>query len=405
MWRPTSTEHFEEAVREGVLDESHDFDAKRQLPESGKEIAKDVAAMTTDGGMLVYGVAEDDDRRPRVLTPIELAGAAERIDQIVQHSISGSPRVEFLHLRLASEDNRGYLLVLVPPSPEAPHQVVVGGDRRFYGRSDTGNRRLAEEEIARLYERRRSQETDRERLLAECKAQSPYGVPQQGREAFLQAFASPSIRDDSLWDRAIESAGSESGVLDALGKAVRSFSAIQWGGLHLGSAHRWARRGADKWTLDTALDRDAELPAGRVARADLSMDGRAYLFYGHAASVDRRNSASPEVFIAYETGIALTLVEFLAAVGALYEVGGLYGFVDVGVAVTGLTGAVSSHRLGQPFGISDTPTYQDDGAYRTLRCDARDLVVDPHAIVRQLTGRLFRALYGAELDPLDPSTP
>jgi hypothetical protein len=74
VWRPTSIEQLERAVLDGVLEEKHDFDAKRQLPTSGSELAKDIAAMTTDGGILVYGIAEDQDRRPRALAPIELAG-------------------------------------------------------------------------------------------------------------------------------------------------------------------------------------------------------------------------------------------------------------------------------------------------------------------------------------------
>jgi hypothetical protein len=53
MWQPKSIKEFENAVTSGLLEERHDFDAKRQLPESGKELAKDIAAMTTDGGCLV----------------------------------------------------------------------------------------------------------------------------------------------------------------------------------------------------------------------------------------------------------------------------------------------------------------------------------------------------------------
>lgn len=49
----------------------------------------------------------------------------------MQHSISGTPNGEFVHVRLPDNDSRGYLVVLVPPSPDAPHQVQVGDDRRF----------------------------------------------------------------------------------------------------------------------------------------------------------------------------------------------------------------------------------------------------------------------------------
>ena len=400
MWRPRTIEEFEQAVNEGVLQEKHDFDAKRELPSSGKELAKDIAAMTTDGGLLVYGVGEDENQRPRVLSPIELPGAAERIDQIAQHSISGNPKIEFIQLRSADDDSRGYLIVVIPASPDAPHQVQVGDDRRFYGRSDTGNRRLSEEEIGRLYERRHAQQIDREALLAECVAQSPY-VPERGRQGFLQAFAHPPVRDDGLWERAVEARGDEQTLLERLRQAVGSVGDVRWGGNHLGRAYGWERRGADKWTLDTERNYEGEaVDPARVARADLSMDGRSYLFYGGAAQLEAVQTGAQQRLTVFETGIALTLVQFLALAGALYDAGQLHGYVDVGMAVTGIQGGISSHLLGQPFASVSAREYQDEGAYRTLRCDSRELVDDPQDIVRRLTGRLMRALYGSDLDPL-----
>lgn len=399
VWRPETIEQLERAVLDGVLDEKHDFEAKRELPSSGKELAKDIAAMTTDGGTLVYGVGEDEHGRPRVLAPIELAGAPERIDQVVQHSISGNPMVEFVRLHLPDDSGRGYLLVVIPPSPDAPHQVQVGDDRRFYGRSDTGNRRLSEEEIARLYERRRSQQVDREQMLGDLVRRSPFGDPEAGQQGFLHAFAYPAVRDDELWDRAVDAAGNEDALLQRLTAAVGVASTARWGGSHLGYAPGWERRGADKWTLDTSSRREGEPDPGRVARADVSMDGRASLCYGQAAGLEQRSAGGQQLLVAFETGIALTLAQFLSLVGQLYDLGGLYGYVDVGMAVVGIRGAVSSHRLGQPFWIS-MPQYQDDAAFRALRCTTREMADDPHELVRRLTSRLMTALYGAELDPL-----
>ena len=47
----------------GELVETASFDAKSQLPAKGKfiDLAVDVAAMTSDGGTLLYGVAENGD--------------------------------------------------------------------------------------------------------------------------------------------------------------------------------------------------------------------------------------------------------------------------------------------------------------------------------------------------------
>ena len=62
MWVPRDASEIEEAARSGALEETTSFDAKAELPSSKKnaDLAVDIAAMSTDGGVLLYGVAEDD---------------------------------------------------------------------------------------------------------------------------------------------------------------------------------------------------------------------------------------------------------------------------------------------------------------------------------------------------------
>jgi hypothetical protein len=397
MWEPENVKQFETTVGEGALGERHDFDAKRQLPKSNKELAKDIAAMTTDGGQLVYGVGEDENGQPRLLKPFKLDGAAERIDQVAQNSVSGNPRLYFHSLEREDEPGMGYLIVTIPASPLAPHQVKVDGDRRFYGRCDTGNCRLSEEEVARLYERRQRQDVDREKLLAECIDSSPIGPPEAGKEGFLQAFAQPAVRDDDLWDRAVASYGDEDQLLAELRAATGSIASRGWGA-NLGRVLNWRRRGADKWSLSQALqgknpdklDRDCWIDA------DLSMDGRCYLFYGGAGQIRSPGYGEP-VFYLYERGIALNLAQFLAMVGVLYRAGDQWGPIDVGMAVTGIRGAVSAEFSGHRLG---SQSYGDEQALRTKRVDVRELQEDPVRITLELLDRLLRAASGGTVwDP------
>ncbi len=66
MWIPKSEQDILSAIEAGGLMETANFDAKSALPGKGKskDLAVDVAAMSADGGTLLYGVAEDENDRP-----------------------------------------------------------------------------------------------------------------------------------------------------------------------------------------------------------------------------------------------------------------------------------------------------------------------------------------------------
>jgi hypothetical protein len=126
MWVPSTAREVEDAVNAGDLEETPSFDAKLALPPSKKniEIAKDVAAMATDGGVLIYGVGEDEHGAVRVLAPVELVGVSERISQVVSTSVAEVP---FVDIRTLPRDapERGYVVrpsadVLRPSDRLAP---------------------------------------------------------------------------------------------------------------------------------------------------------------------------------------------------------------------------------------------------------------------------------------------
>src|SRR4051812_4686635 len=94
MWIPSDVNDIEEAVRNGRVKETESFDAKAALPATAKKnvnLAVDVAAMSTDGGALLYGIGEDEDEQPTILQPIDLTGAAERVSGIVSTSVTEVP--------------------------------------------------------------------------------------------------------------------------------------------------------------------------------------------------------------------------------------------------------------------------------------------------------------------------
>src|SRR5438552_238241 len=168
MWIPKTETDIIAAARTGHLEETVTFDAKREIPPKNIETAKDVSAFANaSGGVLVYGLGEDSNRRLTVLSPIVLEGQRERIEQIIRTSIDEVPSFSIFTIGTAKESSEGFVVVTVPPSERAPHMVVAKGERRFYGRGETGNYVLSQSEIARLYERRTTSGSDMLPLLDE----------------------------------------------------------------------------------------------------------------------------------------------------------------------------------------------------------------------------------------------
>jgi hypothetical protein len=152
MWRPSTYEDVERAI--GVLTETSTLDFKKALSKGpgALDLAKDCAAMAIEGGAIVVGVAEDGAARAASLEPIDLAGAPERVQQIVDAHVYPPLYIDLVPLRKNPGDKVGVLLIAIDPSPFVPHQV----DDRYPARSGQTTRLLSEPEIERLYGRRRA---------------------------------------------------------------------------------------------------------------------------------------------------------------------------------------------------------------------------------------------------------
>ena len=148
MWRPLTTADVEAIL--GVP-ETAQLEFKRELVRDTVEVAKDIASMTVDGGVLAYGI-EETGLVASALSPIPLQGTRERIRQIADSQIQPPPGLEITILETSEGSGEGFAIVAVPASPLAPHMV----NDRFPARSGTTTRWLSELEVARLYEQRRA---------------------------------------------------------------------------------------------------------------------------------------------------------------------------------------------------------------------------------------------------------
>lgn len=378
MWIPSSTEAIENAIAAGTLEETPSFDGKAALPATSKQnssLAVDVAAMSTAGGVLLYGVGEDEHDRLTIRAPFELAGAADRFAQIVQTSISEVPFIRSLRYELPDEPSRGYLLVVVPPSPRAPHQVIVGDDRRFYGRGDKGNRRLSEQEVAELYRRRQESAVNLENRLSEAVQASRFQPVEDSGQ--LYAFVQPVPPSVALWDTAVAASGGRDQLQTRLTDAVAGAPAVVGGhDPNFNGLLRWYPEGAEAWRLSTQGNpSDDPRRAMFTAEITMNIDGRAVLFSGNIA---RRVSHGPTIpdeqsrKYLWEGNAVANLAALFTYMSAFFEAASYFGPVDCGVLLTGINDSFSAGRF---QGVED---------WRIIWPDQPHFNADRYAHVRQL---------------------
>jgi hypothetical protein len=403
MWVPRNSEHIEQAARAGELPESPSFDAKADLPPPQKDaiLAVDVAAMASDGGVLLYGVGEDENGSRRVPNPIELGGAGERIARIVATSITEVPYIDVREYATDADPSKGYIVVVVPQSARAPHQVAVGGDLRFYGRGANGNRVLTEGEVARLYQRRQAWERDRDALLAEAVEAARF--PPSPALGYLHGFVRPVAPDRTIWDRAAASLGGR----EALQEAMKTAAAAPVEP-HRGKPEYWRRQGADAWRLSSQREESPGLRLVRhVVNFTVNVDGRGHLFDGGATRrVARQNGPGEEgPRLILEASIAGSFAGFLAFIGVLYRGAGYFGRLDLGLKVTGLEGGHSATLFDHPdrpvaVGLLEDRDAFNEPAYSRTRPLAAAELDEPQHVARSILRPLFEAT--TRRDDFDP---
>ena len=386
MWVPESESDIVAAVESLGLEESSIFDAKQELPKENKEIAKDIAAMANDGGVLLYGLGEDENHRPVVLKPFSLANQPERITAIVQSSISEPPRIRINTIRTEDDPSMGYIVVVVPPSDRAPHMVEVRGDNRYYGRTATGNKRLTQVEVARLYERRNRLEIDREMLLD--KEIKHWAISPKDGHGYLYLFARPVLSDDGMLDKAVGEGQTRWSVLYGLVELVKEsneFTRDYWP--NFDPPNRWIQR--TEGLLGKMHGDNPDEPE-RIFNIQIDFDGTGHLFCGRAAQMERS-------YQLFHSCVAGNTGRFLRLVGELYARSSYLGVVDVGLELTGIQGSVV--MIKHPHVPVRLVPYEREVYRRTLRVGTTSLKADARSIAIMLLKPFFDAISQNSLDP------
>jgi hypothetical protein len=191
-WKPESYADVVEAAAGGLLDESHWVELKREVPPSNAgantELARDLASLAPDGGVLIVGV-KDKPREADAVVGVELAKLADRVDAVARNAVQPPLAVRSRELHDPDRPGYGCLLVQVPASPQAPHMV----DRHYWGRGDRGKDKLRDDQVRAMFESRSLGHIDLIEAMRVLAAEDPLDADVR-RNGHLYVVAHPVTR-------------------------------------------------------------------------------------------------------------------------------------------------------------------------------------------------------------------
>ncbi|SDU77015.1 Putative DNA-binding domain-containing protein [Jiangella alkaliphila] len=183
-WSPATWDDIVAAAAAGLLNETHWVELKRAVSptseEGSLELARDLASLALDGGLLIVGIKDNGGKAGEVVGTSELEALRDRVDQVARTRVHPPLLVSITTFPHPTELDTGCLVVSVPPSPDAPHMV----DKHYWGRGDASKRKLDDHEVERYMVERRLRVTQITAVLREwvearpgARMQRPMGGP------------------------------------------------------------------------------------------------------------------------------------------------------------------------------------------------------------------------------------
>lgn len=141
------------------LREDTDVDFKRDdyaaTDKGHQDAATDVAAMANGQGGVIFLGIRDHDGAAAELVPVTFSETTElRLRQAIISRTAPAPFFVVHRVPHAADREHGVYLIIVPPSPYAPHAVRTGSSLGYPVRAGAHTRWLAESEVADAYRSR-----------------------------------------------------------------------------------------------------------------------------------------------------------------------------------------------------------------------------------------------------------
>lgn len=386
-WVPRDADELLEAFDEGLLEETHWCDLKADLG-SNRESAKDMAAFSIDGGTVIIGIDEKmPNGEPR--HPVTLKGLPEKLERIARMAVHPPLQISCTTIESGDGDGKGYVLVHIPASPLAPHQV----DGIYYTRVDKTVDRMPEPEVERLYQRRAQWNHDAAGMLAEHMGAVP--MVDQVHTPRLFAVARPvGGRPDMC--RGVVSGREWRGKVGQLRIDVTREESIAR------LLDEFGVPPTDSW-LSSNLPMSEKTASGallsnrmspgqpakiRDRRLEISEGGEMRLFFN---ALHRQLGVNGVEFIGLELAYVVLIVrEFLAFARCLSERSGHSAMWDFGLGMDGLSEVRPILNVQYPFFASDHLGYPGGDYRQTTRASVLELEKTPGAVAERLGGQLYR---------------
>ncbi|WP_094361240.1 AlbA family DNA-binding domain-containing protein [Mycobacterium marinum] len=382
---PRTEEDLEHLAQNGLLEENHWLDLKRELRSgnaANKDLAKDIAAFALDGGTILIGV--DEDTSPPSLWPVPLEGLAERIEQIARMRVDEAVQIRTTIINSTSNTGHGYLAVHVPQSVRAPHMA----DGRYYGRGDKTNRVLPNTEVVRLLDRRLADRRDRRAEARSIRTEivgddAPLLVivadPLGAREDLLVSLTEASRWQETVL-QLVHSVIDDDQRTYAPTLAEASGFARRPGGVALTTGMYNGQRfaGSDSAAEIVLHESGRLILASERAVTTLSFQGRVF-------------PPPPDATVVLEAliiGHVSLLARLAAAVSHRWGYTGSWRFA---LSMNGLRDSTSWIIADKGFGDKG-PIYTEDLYERATEASLSDLDENPDQVVAALTAPLLRSL-------------
>lgn len=388
-WAPASWSDVLDAAAGGLLDESHWIDLKRELSSSNRnhntELAKDLASLAVDGGVLMIGIEDNDSRAGRV-SGVPLAGLADRVDQVARDKVRPSLTVRSQEIPDPDHEGWGCLLIHVPPSPQAPHMV----DYVYYGRGDRANIRLADEQVRMIIEKRSRSRTDVVDDLRRMADDDPI-IGDERQLGHLYVLAQPEVATEDLFLDLLTRSDAMVDLQRIIGEVRRNRGRATTGfapdadyllhripraeGMALTSYSVEDGPGREEYLLELVIREDGGIRL---------ICGRGTPSLGSGVSLNDR----PQTFVIVM--LVLGLTHLVAALGGRLadEFGAYQGQWRLGVRLDRLRGVLPADSVS---GGPGNP-YSRDDYEKVTSASTEELINSPHAVAERLLAYLLRGL-------------